>query len=75
LKDVLYVGCPVYGQENATVTLFKVDPDGKFAHQVKVTFGKRSVTYIEVKSGLNVGDKVILSDMSSYDAYNRIKLN
>ncbi len=75
LKDVLYVGCPVYGQENATVTLFKVDPDGKFAHQVKVTFGKRSVTYIEVKSGLNVGDKVILSDMSSYDAYTRIKLN
>jgi len=75
LKDVLYVGCPVYGQENATVTLFKVDPDGKFAHQVKVTFGKRSVSYIEVKSGLNVGDKVILSDMSAYDAYDRIKLN
>jgi len=75
LKDVLYVGCPVYGQENATVQLFKVDPDGKFAHKVKVTFGKRSVSYIEVKSGLNVGDRVILSDMSAYDAYDRIKLN
>ena len=75
LKDVLYVGCPVYGQENATVQLFKVEPDGKFASKVKVTFGKRSVSYIEIKSGLNVGDRVILSDMSSYDAYDRIKLN
>ena len=75
LKDVLFVGCPVYGQENATVQLFKVEPDGKFASKVKVTFGKRSVSYIEIKSGLNVGDRVILSDMSSYDAYDRIKLN
>jgi HlyD family secretion protein len=75
LNDVLYVGCPVYGQENATVQLFKVEPDGKFANKVKVAFGRRSVSYIEVKSGLNVGDRVILSDMSSYDAYDRIKLN
>jgi HlyD family secretion protein len=75
LNDVLYVGCPVYGQENATVQLFKVEADGKYANKVKVTFGRRSVSYIEVKTGLNVGDKVILSDMSSYDAYDRIKLN
>jgi HlyD family secretion protein len=75
LNDVLYVGCPVYGQENATVQLFKVEPDGKYANKVKVTFGRRSVSYIEVKSGLNVGDRVILSDMSTYDAYDRIKLN
>jgi HlyD family secretion protein len=75
LNDVMYVGCPVYGQENATVQLFKLEPDGKYANKVKVTFGRRSVSYIEVKSGLNVGDRVILSDMSSYDNYDRIKLN
>ena len=75
LNDVLYVGCPVYGQENAAVQLFKIEPDGKYANKVKVTFGRRSVSYIEVKSGLNAGDRVILSDMSSYDSYDRIKLN
>jgi HlyD family secretion protein len=75
LNDVLYVGCPVYGQENATVELFKIEPDGKYANKVKVTFGRRSVSYIEVKSGLNAGDRVILSDMSTYDSYDRIKLN
>ncbi len=75
LSDVLYVGCPVYGQENAAVELFKIEPGGKYANKVKVTFGRRSVSYIEVKSGLNAGDRVILSDMSTYDSYDRIKLN
>ena len=75
LNDVLNVGCPVYGQENATVQLFKIEPNGKYANKVKVTFGRRSVSYIEIKSGLNAGDRVILSDMSSYDNYDRIKLN
>jgi HlyD family secretion protein len=57
------------------VQLFKIDPDGKYAQKVKVTFGRSSVNTIEVKEGLKVGDKVILSDMSAYDNYDRIKLN
>ncbi|HUK14835.1 MAG TPA: HlyD family efflux transporter periplasmic adaptor subunit [Bryobacteraceae bacterium] len=75
LTNVVYVGRPIIGQENATVTLFKIEPDGKYASKAKVTFGKASVNTIEVKSGLNVGDRVILSDMSSVDQYDRIKLN
>jgi HlyD family secretion protein len=75
LQDVVYVGKPVFGQENATVTLFKIDADGKYANKVKVTFGRSSVTTIEIKEGLRVGDRVILSDMSQFDQYDRIKLN
>jgi HlyD family secretion protein len=75
LEDVVYVGRPVFGQENSTVQLFKIDPDGKYANKVKVTFGRSSVSNIEVKEGLKVGDRVILSDMSAYDNYDRIKLN
>jgi HlyD family secretion protein len=74
LDDVVYVGRPVFGQQDQTVTLFKEDPDQNYATQVKVQFGKASVNTIEVKSGLNVGDRVILSDMSAYDNYPRIKL-
>ena len=55
LDDVVYVGRPVFGQENATVQLFKIEPDGKYANKVKVTFGRSSVNTIEIKSGLNVG--------------------
>lgn len=75
LDDVLYVGRPVFGQQDSTVSLFKIDPDGKYASKVKVTFGRSAVNTIEVKDGLKVGDRVILSDMSAYDAYDRIKLN
>jgi HlyD family secretion protein len=75
LDDVVFVGRPVFGQQDATVQLFKIDPDGKYAQKTKVTFGRSSVSTIEVKEGLKVGDKVILSDMSAYDAYDRIKLN
>jgi len=75
LDNVVYVGRPVFGQENSTVQLFKIEPDGKYADKVKVTFGRSSVNFIEVTKGLNVGDKVILSDMSNYDNVDRIKLN
>src|SRR5215469_5674472 len=75
LANVVYVGRPVFGQQDASVQLFKVEPDGKFANKVKVTFGRSSVNTIEVKDGLQVGDKVILSDMSAYDSYDRIRLN
>jgi len=75
LDDVVYVGRPVFGQQDSTVQLFKIEPDGKYANKVKVTFGRSSVSTIEVKDGLKVGDRVILSDMSAYDNYDRIKLN
>ena len=75
LDDVLFVGRPVFGQENSTVQLLKIEPDGKYANKVKVAFGRSSVNTIEIKNGLNIGNRVILSDMSNYDQYDRIKLN
>jgi len=75
LSDVLYVGRPVVGQPGAKITLFKLDGDGKDAQRVPVSLGRSSVNNIEVVDGLKVGDQVILSDMSSQDAYNRIRLN
>jgi len=75
LADVVFVGRPVIGQPDAKITLFKLDQDGKEAQRVPVKLGRSSVNTIEVKEGLNVGDSVILSDMSAQDAYNRIRLN
>jgi HlyD family secretion protein len=75
LNDVVFVGRPVFGQQDSTVQLFKLEGDGKYANKVKVVLGKSSVNTIEIKDGLKVGDQVILSDMSAYDSYDRIKLN
>ena len=74
LRDVLYVGRPALGNENSTLSLFKEDPDHKGATRVQVKVGKASVQFIQVLEGLNVGDTVILSDMSRYDNVDRIRL-
>ncbi len=75
LKDVLYMNRPAFGQPQSTITLFKLLPDGKEAVRVPVKLGRDSVNFIEILEGLNVGDQVILSDTSQYDAVNRIRLN
>lgn len=75
LSDVVYVDRPVSGEPNTTIGLFKIDPDGKGAIRVNVKLGRASVNTIEVLEGLKVGDRVILSDMSQYDSYQRIRLN
>ena len=74
LADVLFVGRPAFGQEQSTVGLFKVDPDGAGAERVQVKLGRSSVNSVEVLSGLKVGDTVILSDMSNWDAFPRVRL-
>jgi HlyD family secretion protein len=74
LKDVLYVGRPVHGQTDATISLFKVMPDDSDAERVNVKLGRSSVNTVEILSGLQVGDKVILSDMSQWDNVDRIRL-
>jgi HlyD family secretion protein len=74
LKDVLYVGRPVHGQSDSTVGLFKLDDDGSEATRVNVKLGRSSVNTMEILQGLKVGDKVILSDMSAWDNFDRIRL-
>ncbi len=74
LADVLYVGRPAFGQEKSLVGLFRVNPDGDEATRVKVRLGKSSVNTVEILEGLKPGDKVILSDMSAWDAYDRVRL-
>jgi HlyD family secretion protein len=75
LRDVLYVGRPAFGQPNSTVGIFKLEAGGKEAARVQVKLGRSSVNTVEILSGLQVGDQVILSDMSAWDAFNRIRLN
>jgi HlyD family secretion protein len=75
LDDVLYVGRPAFGQENSTISLFKLDSDGKGAVRVPVKVGRASVNAIQIIEGLHEGDTVILSDMSRNDNTDRIRLD
>src|ERR1700761_1568295 len=75
LSDVLYVGRPAFGNENSTITLFRLDDAGKGAARVPVKVGRASVNAIQVLEGLHQGDTVILSDMSRYDTTDKIRLD
>ena len=74
MTDVLYVGRPALGNENSTLSLFRIDLDGKGATRVPVKVGRASVNSIQVIEGLKEGDTVILSDMSRWDNVDRIRL-
>lgn len=74
LKNVLYVGPPASGAGFGSVGLFKLSPTGDDATRVPVVLGRSSVNAVEVLSGIQVGDKVILSDMSQFDGTNRVRL-
>jgi HlyD family secretion protein len=67
LTNVVHVGRPVIGRANSQIMLFKIEPDGHAAKKVPVQLGATSVNLVEIKSGLQPGDKVIISDMSQYD--------
>ncbi len=74
LDNVLYVGRPAFAQDGATVGVFKLSSSGE-AVRSPVHFGRSSVNTIEILSGLNAGEQVILSDTSAYDSHDRIRLN
>jgi len=74
LDNVLNVGRPVFASSEGPSELFKVVEDGRFAIRSRVQFGRTSVSTIEVLEGLEIGDEIILSDMSQWDGCDRIHL-
>jgi multidrug efflux pump subunit AcrA (membrane-fusion protein) len=75
LTDVLFVQRPAYGQPDATVGLFKLESDGRTAVRTNVKLGKASVNQIEVQGGLQVGDRIIITDMTTYDNATKVRIN
>jgi HlyD family secretion protein len=74
LQNVLYVGRPVQGQANSKIGLFRILNGGAEAVRVAVELGRTSVNSVEVLRGLQAGDQVVLSDMSAWDSYDRVRL-
>jgi len=74
LLDVLYMGRPAYGQAHSKVGLFRLDPGGDTATRVQVELGRTSVTTVEIVNGLLEGDRVILSDTSQWEDYDRVRI-
>ena len=74
MKNVLFTGRPPYGAPDATIGIFKLIENGRYAQQVSVRLGRTSVNSVEIKEGLAKGDVVILSDMSRWDNTDRVRI-
>jgi len=75
LDDVIYISRPAFGQAQSTIKMFKLGDDGQTAARVQVKLGRSSVSAVEILEGLQPGDRVIISDTSSMDAFDHIRLN
>ncbi len=74
MANVLYSGRPASSAGSGTTSVFRLEDDGSTAVRVPVTLGRSSVNTIEILRGLNVGDRIILSDMSSYANADRVRI-
>ena len=74
LPDVLKVGRPAFGQAFQTVKMFVLSPDGTEAEHRTVKLGANSVSTIQILEGLREGDRVIISDTTQYDSFDRIRI-
>jgi len=75
LSDTLYVNRPIFAQSQSTSAIYKVSEDGNFAKRISIRFGKGSVNQIQILEGLNVGDQIIISDPSTWETYQKIRIN
>jgi len=74
VENALYVGRPCHGAAGQTVGLFRLTSDGRHTERVSVRLGGTSVNHVEILGGLEVGDIIILSDMSTMDQHERVRL-
>lgn len=74
MPNILYTGRPAFGPGSGTVGLFKMEPNGDYAVRVSVELGRSSVNTIEILRGLDVGDRVVLSDMTQYANVDRVRI-
>jgi hypothetical protein len=74
IPKTLFIGRPGFGQADASVGIFKVLRNKGEAEKVTVKLGRASVNTIEVKGGLQIGDSVIISDMSQWDDKDRVRI-
>lgn len=74
LPDVLKVGRPAFGQAFQTVKMFVLTADGTEAMHRTVKLGANSVSTIQILEGVREGEQVIISDMTTYDGYDRIRI-
>ena len=75
IANALYVSRPIFAQSNSNSILYKLDEQGDFAQRTQVKLGKGAINEIQILEGLALGDKVVISDTSSWQNFGKIRIN
>ena len=73
-RDALLVERPVDAREGARSSVFVVDTDRELLRRVVVEYGRASPSLIQIVSGVSRGDRIVVSDMREWDAFERLRL-
>ena len=74
IENSVFVGRPSYSQSDSTSSIYRLTSDGKFAERIPVTFGIGSASEIQILTGLEPGERIILSDSSAWNHLERIRI-
>lgn len=74
-SDALYVSRPVFAQSFSKTTVYRVADKGGAAERIPVELGRASTSQVEVLAGLKPGDRIIVSDPTAWEKYDRIVIN
>ena len=72
VANTLSVRRPVFARPNSSATVYKLSESGDIAERIALRYGQASTNYIEVLEGLNVDDRIIVSDPSAFSTHDRI---
>lgn len=75
VRNVISIGRPATAVNEGAGTLFVMKPGSNVAERTSVRFGAGSTDRIEVRSGVEEGDRVILSDTGRWSRYQQIRIN
>jgi HlyD family secretion protein len=73
-RDTLLVERPSGAREGAQASVFVLDRDGALLRRVPVGYGRGSPSQIQIVSGVSAGDRIVVSDMRAWDAFDRLRL-
>jgi multidrug efflux pump subunit AcrA (membrane-fusion protein) len=75
ISNTLFINRPLFAQSESNSSLYKVSADGKYAERITVKLGKGSINQVQILEGLSLGEKVIISDPSTWDSYQKVSIN
>jgi HlyD family secretion protein len=74
ITRTLFVNWPLRAHADEPISLFRITDDGRNAERVSVTLGRTSTDSVQIAQGLRPGDRIIVSDMTTWKRYDRLQL-